>query len=249
LTATESDKPDYGVDAPKVIRNLLGAGGLAAALAAFGPATLTLGPVMLFLMPMWLGIAVSTLLPGFAFLYYVRAGKLRHRDALLALHRWRGDEQVLDVGCGRGLLLAGAAKALGGGGSATGLDIWSSVDLGGNSAEAAQRNLVLEGVAQRCRLVEQPAETMAFPDASFDLVLSNMCLHNIRGAQGRRAAIRQIARVLKPGGMAILSDFVLTGTYARWLAAEGLAVERRWTDFGRVLLPIRIVIARKPSAV
>src|SRR5207245_8352274 len=39
-----------------------------------------------------------------------RWGKLKARDRLLSRHAWRGDEQVLDVGCGRGLLLLGAAK-------------------------------------------------------------------------------------------------------------------------------------------
>jgi hypothetical protein len=38
-----------------------------------------------------------------------RAGKLTERDRLLDELPWRGDERVLDVGCGRGLLLIGAA--------------------------------------------------------------------------------------------------------------------------------------------
>jgi predicted RNA methylase len=37
-------------------------------------------------------------------------GKFRARDALLNAVPWRGDEQVLDVGCGHGLMLIGAAK-------------------------------------------------------------------------------------------------------------------------------------------
>ena len=73
---------------------------------------------------------------GLLFLLYVKVGKFRHRDFMLGLHSWRGDEQVLDVGCGRGLLLAGAAKriaALSGSGHATGIDVWLNVDMGGNS--------------------------------------------------------------------------------------------------------------------
>ncbi len=69
-------------------------------------------------------------LQGFLYLFYVKSGKFGHREVMLSLHEWRGDEQVLDVGCGRGLLLAGAAKRLAGtgGGHATGLDIWSNED-------------------------------------------------------------------------------------------------------------------------
>lgn len=55
----------------------------------------------------------GSMLAGAAlFLLYVKIGKFRHRDFMLSLHPWRGDEQVLDVGCGRGLLLAGAARRL-----------------------------------------------------------------------------------------------------------------------------------------
>ena len=54
-------------------------------------------------------------------------GKFRARDALLNAVRGGGDEQVLDVGCGHGLMLIGAAKRLSSG-HATGIDIWQDVD-------------------------------------------------------------------------------------------------------------------------
>jgi cyclopropane fatty-acyl-phospholipid synthase-like methyltransferase len=67
-------------------------------------------------------------------------GKFRARDALLNAVPWRGDEQVLDVGCGHGLMLIGAAKRLSTG-RATGIDIWQDVDQANNSRRrhAAQR--------------------------------------------------------------------------------------------------------------
>ena len=37
----------------------------------------------------------------------------------------------------------------------------------------------MEGVAQRCTLLSEPAQAMSFPDGAFDLILSNLCLHNI----------------------------------------------------------------------
>ena len=58
-----------------------------------------------------------------------------------------GGQQVLDVGCGRGLLLAGAAKLLNASGEATGIDIWSTHDMGGNSEAATRHNLELKGSA------------------------------------------------------------------------------------------------------
>jgi cyclopropane fatty-acyl-phospholipid synthase-like methyltransferase len=61
-------------------------------------------------------------------LLYARWGKFRHRDRMLNMVSWRGGEQVLDVGTGRGLLLIGAARRLSTGKS-TGIDVWSAKDF------------------------------------------------------------------------------------------------------------------------
>jgi hypothetical protein len=58
--------------------------------------------------------------------------------------------------------------------------------------------------------------------------------------------VRQIARVLKPGGVAILSDYKLTGEYAEQLGQAGFEVERRWGNPLYTFPPLRIVVARKP---
>ena len=169
---------------------------------------------------------------------------------MLGLHRWRGDEQVLDVGCGRGLLLAAAAKrleALHGSGRATGVDVWSNVDMGGNSEAATRHNLELEGISARCALLSEPAQTMDFPDASFDLIVSNLCLHNIYDKPSRMAALRQIARVLKPGGEALISDYKRTAEYAAEFRKHGLVVEMRWGSWVTTFPPLRVVVARKTA--
>jgi arsenite methyltransferase len=241
-----SKKPDYGVDAPNVLRNLFLIGAAGLLFGIFGPRQIHLGQVDLLPRPMLLGTGALLVLEGLLFLFYVKVGKYHHRDRMLSLHKWRGDEQVLDVGCGRGLLLAGAAKLLSGGGKATGIDIWSNVDMGGNSEAATLHNLELEGISDRCTLLGVPAQEMLFPDGSFDLILSNLCLHNIYDRETRRRALEQIVRVLKPGGQAILSDYKLTGEYAQQLREADLFVQRRWGNPLYTFPPLRIVIARKP---
>jgi len=248
LPLTKLTKSDYGVDAPAVMRNffLIGAAFLLAAI--FSPPVLHIGPVGL-ISSSFYWPAAFLIGEGFLFLLYVKVGKFRHRDFMLSLHTWRGDENVLDVGCGRGLLLAGAAKriaALSGNGHVTGIDVWSNVDMGGNSVAATQHNLELEGISALCTLLSEPAQTMSFPDATFDVIVSNLCIHNIYDAPTRRQALQQIVRVLKPGGAALISDYKLTGEYAKEFSYAGLLVEKRRGSFLTTFPPLTVVVARKP---
>jgi len=247
-TSLATTKPDYGIDAPAVMRNFFLFGILCLLIGIFAPSPLHVGPVSLgsqsFFWPAGFLIA-----EGFLFLLYVKVGKFRHRDFMLGLHTWRGDENVLDVGCGRGLLLAGAAKriaALSGVGRATGIDVWSNVDMGGNSAAATQHNLDLEGVSTLCTLKSQPAQEMSFPDAAFDVILSNLCIHNIYDAPTRGKALQQIVRVLKPGGIALISDYKRTGEYADEFRKAGLIVEKKRGSLITTFPPLTVIIARKP---
>ena len=241
---THTDRPDYGIDAPGVLRNLFAIGALLVLLVFVTPPVLHLGPVVFGLHYMFGFTGAFLLAQGCIMLFYVKAGKFRHRDFMLAMHTWRGDEQVLDVGCGRGLLLAGAAKHLSTG-HATGLDIWSNVDMGANSEAATLRNLALEGVEARCTLVSAGAQEMPFADGSFDVIVSNLCVHNIYDKPTRLKALHEIARVLRPGGIALISDYKLTGEYVAQFTAAGLQVERRWGPAWTTLPPLRVVVARK----
>ena len=182
---------------------------------------------------------------GILMLLYAKWGKFRHRDRMLNMVPWRGDEQVLDVGTGRGLLLIGAARRLTSG-RGTGIDVWSTKDLSGNSLARTQTNVEVEGVKEKVTLKSEDARRLSFPDASFDLVLSNLCIHNIPDTEGRAQACREIARVLKPGGTALISDFIKTGFYQKIFAESGLKVSRT----GMNLLsfpPLRVIKAEKPQ--
>jgi SAM-dependent methyltransferase len=239
-----AQKPDYGIDAPGVIRNLLVIGGALILSAIFFP-VIHLGRVKFFWDRTAYFPGAICLIEGLLMVLYAKWGKFRHRDRMLNMVSWRGDEQVLDVGTGRGLLLVGAARRLTTG-KAVGVDVWSTKDLSGNSLARTQANLEVEGVAQKAGLKSEDARKLSFPDASFDLVLSNLCIHNISGDEGRAEACREIARVLKPGGTALISDFIKTGFYQKVLAEAGLKVSRT----GMNLLsfpPLRVVRAEKES--
>lgn len=235
-------RPDYGIDAPGVIRNLLVIG-VALIISGIFFSTIHIGNVIVGWRQSVFWAGGFCVAEGILMLLYAKWGKFLHRDRMLNMVRWRGDEQVLDVGTGRGLLLIGAARRLTSGRGA-GIDVWSTKDLSGNSLERTQTNVEVEGVKEKVDLKSDDARKLSFPDASFDVVLSNLCIHNIPDADGRAQACREIARVLKPGGTALISDFIKTGTYQKVLAASGLKVSRT----GMNLLsfpPLRVVKAEK----
>jgi SAM-dependent methyltransferase len=228
-------KLDYGIDAPDVIRNFVL---LASALLGL---SLVLSPVLA-TTARWTALVFFA--EGGAMLAYAMLGKFRHRDRMLKLTSWRGDEQVLDIGTGRGLLMIGAAKRLTTG-KAVGIDIWNAADLTGNGPQKTLDNARIEGVAGKIELKTEDARKTSFPDSSFDLVVSNLALHNIYDTEGRAQACREIARMLRPGGRALISDFRHTSDYAGIFRAAGLAAEIRGPYLLDTFPPLRIVIAEK----
>jgi SAM-dependent methyltransferase len=239
-----ANKPNYGIDAPNVIRNFFIAGAVFLIIDLAFP-RVTIAHIEFVLSPGFLWPALWFIFFGVLMLLYSLIGKFRHRDRILAKVTWTGAENVLDVGTGRGLLLIGAAKRLTTG-HATGIDIWNAEDLSGNGPEALKANIALEVVGEKTTIKSEDARQMSFSDGSMDVVLSNLCLHNIYQKPGRAKACREIVRVLKAGGVAIISDYKLMKEYAAEFANAGLKVEMYPLDWTGTWPPLRILVARKP---
>jgi ubiquinone/menaquinone biosynthesis C-methylase UbiE len=226
--AASARKPDYGIDAPGVVRNLFLAGAAGLLLWASRAAGLWSGVVWSFEVgPMMRGVAIGCLGMGMYMYWSSRFGKLKEREQLLDCVEWQGDETVLDVGCGRGLVLIGAAKRLNKGGKAFGIDIWQAQDLSGNRPEAALENARLEGVAERVEVKTADMRQIPFPDGTFDRIVSKEAIHNVYAKADRATALREIVRVLKPGGAVVICDIRHFREYAAELKGRGLIdVER-----------------------
>ena len=200
----------------------------------------------------WL-LLLGALFEGFragTYLYATLRGKFvvwaREVDAL----DLTGAEQVLDLGCGRGAVLLTVARRLTTG-QAIGLDVWQAKDQSGNTEAATRRNADVEGLTDRIDLVTGDMRALPFDDASFDLVVSNLAVHNIPGADDRRTAVTEALRVLRPGGRLLLADAMHTDAYAATLRQAGaLDVTVRplgWRVwYGGPWFVVSMVTARRP---
>ena len=103
---------------------------------------------------------------------------------------FRGDEHVLDFGCGGGASTRSIAARLTRGGSVTGVDISSYF------SERAKKRVAHHTNA---RILRGRITELDLPPQSFDLVSIIHVIHDIPGA-GRPATVQALAQLLKPGG-------------------------------------------------
>ncbi|MGB3947934.1 MAG: class I SAM-dependent methyltransferase [Bacteroidia bacterium] len=236
-------KINYGVDAPKVIRSLFLIGIFLLCCSLFLDENL--------FPPLSNILSKSSLFPGITFtitgtlmILYAKFGKFKHRDRILNLHNWKGNEQVLDVGTGLGLLMIGAAKKLTTGKS-FGIDIFNTYDLSNNSIEQTKINVELESVESKVEILKESILETSFKDNSFDVIVSNLCLHNLYKKEERKKGCIEIHRILKTNGKAIISDFKNTKDYIDTFKELGMEVKDEGIYFFDTFPPLRIIVATK----
>jgi SAM-dependent methyltransferase len=136
--------------------------------------------------------------------------------------------RVLEVGCGRGVALPVLAERL----APAAL---VGVDIDPVLVAVAQQRVQSSGLA--ATVIEGDLRDLPFADAAFDLVIDfGTCYHVGGGTAGARAALREVARILRPGGLFIHETPVAQhlahpvrsfGRRLPWAAQPTLVPERR----------------------
>ncbi len=123
----------------------------------------------------------------------------------LTLVRGRERGRALDIGTGPGQIVLKLAKRL---------KLWkfTGIDRSGSMIAQGQKSLAaLPEVAGRVEFHTADGNHLAFPDASFDLVMCNSVLHHLAEPANLLA---EMSRVAKPGGGILLRDLRRPGRFA-----------------------------------
>ena len=235
---SHSNSPCYGYHVPHFLVAGFVGGAAIAAVGLILPFARQ-APWILAAVVVVVGLGLLAFTAGLGWLVY--RGRPLITERMLDAVAWTGGERVLDVGCGPGLSLIAAAKRLTTG-KAIGIDKWAVIHGEKHNSKAITlENARIEGVTDRIEVQDGDASAMPFADSTFDVVVSSFVFHHL-DREVQTKALREIARVTKPGGRILITDD-RTDRLASELRALGLQeVENR-----KVVFPIHLLSARKAS--
>ena len=144
----------------------------------------------------------------------------RVRTTLLDQAALQSRHRVLDVGCGTGTLAVLMKR------------LYPTVDVTGvdpdpKALSRARRKA--ERAAVSIQFDEGFADTLEYPDATFDRVFSSLMLHHLEG-NTKQTSLREIHRVLRPGGRLELADFANAHSGAHGVISRLIHSHRRLRD-------------------
>ncbi len=217
----------YGLDAPTVVRNCaIGVFGILMGLVLNEVYIKELSrPLYLVTLFSLVSSLLGLLYPIFTIIRGSLSLKFRERDWLFSHLELNGNERVLDVGCGQGLLLIEAAKKMSTG-MVYGIDIWSTDDQSNNSLERTLEQAKNAGVLDNVSLITANAEELPFERDYFEVIISSFALHNISSSEARERALAEIDRCLQSGGKIALLDLSFIDEYEHYFDRLGYITKK-----------------------
>jgi ubiquinone/menaquinone biosynthesis C-methylase UbiE len=150
-------------------------------------------------------LSFHTLTPLYDPLVALTTRERTFKRALIQLADVRAGQRVLDVGCGTGTLAIWLWQAAPGS-SVTGLD--ADASMLARARDKARR------ADATIRFDRALSSALPYPDGSFDKVVSSLFFHHLDAA-GKRATLREVHRVLAPGGALYMADWGKPGALLR----------------------------------
>ena len=123
--------------------------------------------------------------------------KTWRRRALKEIVRRDAAQEILDIACGTGDFSIAIARAMAPGSRVTGIDISEGM------LSVMRAKLAAEGLGDRVTCSQGDSESMSCADGTFDCVT---IAFGIRNFEHREVALREILRVLKPGGKLVILE-------------------------------------------
>lgn len=219
------NKPNFGLDAPKVIKTLfivsvLSITLLAVLLVFYKEATFFKYIIAAFFL---INFIVNILI-GTNMVLYSKLFKIIYRNKLIEKLNINGNEIILDIGCGRGLYTIGFAELIKNG-KVYGIDIWNPGDISENSESSIMQNIKITNTGEKIILKTEDMRSMSFENNYFDIVIGSFSIHNISNKNERKKALNEIARVTKIAGKVIIIDFKNIKEYKQYFLKNGFIIE------------------------
>jgi len=164
-------------------------------------------------LPVLIIVAVILFLPFFYFAYArykfsPGGGNIQAMVQNLVLDHldWDGEGKVLDIGCGNASLTISIAKKYPNA-EITGIDYWGG--MWEYSKDVCEMNAEIEGISKRVTFEKASASALPFDDETFDVAVSNLVFHEVKGSRDKKDVIKEALRVVRKGGNFVFQDLFL----------------------------------------
>ena len=221
------ERINFGIDAPTSVKRLFIMSIIALALFFV---SLFLFPKILIESSFFI-VFIIFLIASILLILSSKIFKIKNRDKLISLLNLKGNEKILDIGCGNGLYTISLANQITTG-KVYGIDIWDKTDLSNNSPGSIEKNIKSANLENKIILKSEDMRNMSFRNEFFDVIVASFSIHNIESKLERKKALDEIKRVVKKSGKIVIIDFKKINEYKEYFISHGFKLDGEFNAFG-----------------